>query len=154
MAPTQRLNDWTRPPIGLVEPAARGVIERLWRLQPPIALEVVRRIGALFDIEREINGFSAEERFATRCLKSAPLVKALDERMRAERAKLSPNSAVAKAIDYMLTRWLAFSRFLDDGRICLTTDGVEKRKSSTCRGGTGRALVPGGLSFHAVTIRS
>jgi transposase len=92
----------------------------------PIALEVVRRIDPLFDIEREINGFSAEERFAARRLKSAPLVKALEERMRAERAKLSRHSAVAKAIDYMLTRWPAFSRFLDDGRICLTNNAAER----------------------------
>jgi transposase len=92
----------------------------------PIALEVVRRIDALFDIEREINGLSAEERFAARRLKSAPLVKALEERMRAERAKLSRHSAVAKAIDYMLTRWRAFSRFLDDGRICLTNNAAER----------------------------
>jgi hypothetical protein len=126
MAPTRRLNDRTRPPIGGVEPVVRGIIERLWRLQPPIALEVVRRIDALFDIEREINGFSAEERFATRSLKSAPIVRALNERMRAERAKLSPHSAVAKAIDYMLTQCLAFSHFLDDGRICLTNNAAER----------------------------
>ena len=49
-----------------------------------------------------------------------PLVAALEAWMRAERAKLSRHTAVAKAIDYMLTRWPAFTRFLDDGRICLT----------------------------------
>ncbi|WP_414644784.1 IS66 family transposase [Bradyrhizobium sp.] len=92
----------------------------------PIALEAVKRIDPIFDIEREINGVSAEERLAARRLRSAPLVATLEEWMRAERAKLSRHSAVAKAVDYMLTRWPAFTRFLDDGRICLTNNAAER----------------------------
>ena len=92
----------------------------------PIALEAVKRIDPIFDIERDINGLSAEERLAARRLRSAPLVAALEEWMRAERAKLSRHNAVAKAIDYMLTRWPAFARFLDDGRICLTNNAAER----------------------------
>jgi hypothetical protein len=92
----------------------------------PIALEAVKRIDAVFDIEREINGFSAEDRLAARRLKSAPLVAALEEWMRAERAKLSRHNAVAQAIDYMLTRWPAFTRFLEDGRICLTNNAAKR----------------------------
>jgi transposase len=46
--------------------------------------------------------------------------------MRAERAKLSRHNGVAKALDYMLTRWPAFTRFLDDGRICLTNNAAER----------------------------
>jgi transposase len=92
----------------------------------PIALEAVRRIDALFNIEREINGLPAEQRLVVRRLSSAPLVVALEEWLRAERAKLSRHNAVAKAIDYMLTRWPAFTRFLDDGRICLTNNAAER----------------------------
>ena len=92
----------------------------------PIALGAIRRIDAIFDIEREINGLSAEERLATRRLMSAPLVATLKEWLRAERAKLSRHNGVAKAIDYMLTRWPAFSRFLEDGRICLTNNAAER----------------------------
>jgi hypothetical protein len=92
----------------------------------PIALQAVRRIDAVFDIEREINGLSAEQRLATRRLRSAPLVAALEEWLRAERAKLSRHNALAKAIDYMLTRWSAFARFLNDGRICLTNNAAER----------------------------
>ena len=84
------------------------------------------RIDAVFDVEREINGLSAEQRLATRRLRSAPLVAALEEWLRAERAKLSRHNAVAKAIDYMLTRWSAFARFLNDGRICLTNNAAER----------------------------
>jgi transposase len=92
----------------------------------PIAFEAVRRIDALFDIEREINGLSAGGRLAVRQERSAPLVTALEGWMRAERAKLSRHNAVAKAIDYMLTRWQAFTRFLDDGRICLSNNAAER----------------------------
>ena len=81
----------------------------------PIAFEAVRRIDGLFDIEREINGLSAAGRLAVRQERGTPLVAALEAWMRAERAKLSRHNAVAKAIDYMLTRWQAFTRFLDDG---------------------------------------
>ena len=46
--------------------------------------------------------------------------------MREERAKLSRGSDVAKAMDYMLKRWPAFTRFLDDGRVCLTNNAAER----------------------------
>jgi transposase len=92
----------------------------------PIALEAVKRIDALFDIERQINGLTAEERLRARRKESAALVAGLEDWMRAERAKLSRHAAVAKAIDYMLTRWGAFTRFLHDGRICLTNNAAER----------------------------
>ena len=94
----------------------------------PIALEAVKRIDALFDIEREINGLSAENGDGRTPEKGASsLVTALEDWMRAERAKLSGRHAeVAKAIDYMLTRWPAFTSFLDDGRICLSNNSAER----------------------------
>ena len=92
----------------------------------PIALEAVKRIDAIFEIEREINGVTAEERLAARRSRSAPLVAALEEWTRSERAKLYPHNAIGQAIDYMLTGWPAFSRFLEDGRICLTNNAAER----------------------------
>ena len=92
----------------------------------PLALEAVRRIDALFDIERAINGKSAEERRSIRQAQSAPLVADLETWMRAHRAKLSGAAPVAKAMDYMLTRWPAFARFLEDGQICLTNNAAER----------------------------
>ena len=52
--------------------------------------------------------------------------------LREQTAKLSRGNDLAKAMEYMLKRWAAFTRFLDDGRICLSTDGVEKRELSGC----------------------
>jgi transposase len=92
----------------------------------PIALEAVKRIDAIFDIERDINGLNADERLRARRETSAHLVAALETWLRLERAKLSRHAAIAKAIDYMLTRWPAFTRFLEDGRICLTNNAAER----------------------------
>jgi transposase len=92
----------------------------------PLALEAVRRIDELFEIERAINGQSPERRRAVRQELSAPLVANLEAWMREQRAKLSHGNDVAKAMDYMLKRWSAFTRFLDDGRICLSNNAAER----------------------------
>ena len=92
----------------------------------PLALEMVCRIDALFEIERAINGRSADERRAVRQELSRPLVADLEAWMRTHRAKLSRGSDVAKAMDYMLKRWSSFTRFLDDGRVCLSNNAAER----------------------------
>lgn len=92
----------------------------------PIAFEAVRRIDILFDIERDINGLPAQQRLAARQERSAPLVAELEEWMRGERARLSRHAPAAQAIDYMLKRWNGFTRFLQDGRVCLTNNAAER----------------------------
>jgi transposase len=92
----------------------------------PIALEAVQRIDALFAIERDINGLSAAERLASRREHSAPLVASLEVWMNEQRAKLSPGHDLAKAMNYMLRRWPSFTRFLEDGRICLSNNAAER----------------------------
>ena len=92
----------------------------------PLALEAVRRIDALFEIERSINGHSAERRWAVRQEVSTPLVADLGSWLRQQRAKLSRSNDLATAMDYLLKRWPAFTRFLDDGRICLSNNAAER----------------------------
>jgi transposase len=92
----------------------------------PIALEAVKRIDALFDIERGINGQSVEQRLHVRREQSAPLVAALEAWLREHRARLSRSAPVIEPIDYMLRRWDRFAQFLDDGRICLTNNAAER----------------------------
>jgi transposase len=92
----------------------------------PVALEAVKRIDALFDIERAINGLSSEERLRVRQEQSRPLVHALETWLREERSRLSRSASVAKPIDYLLRRWDRFTPFLDDGRICLTNNAAER----------------------------
>ena len=92
----------------------------------PLAIEAVRRIDAIFDVEREINGRSAAQRLAIRQVRVAPLLTSLEDWMRGERTRLSRHADVAKAMDYMLKRWETFTRFLGDGRICLTNNAAER----------------------------
>ena len=92
----------------------------------PLALEAVRRIDALFEIERAINGDSAERRRKVRQEVSAPLVADLERWLHEERPKLSRGNDLARAMDYLLKRWPAFTRFLEDGRICLSNNAAER----------------------------
>ena len=92
----------------------------------PMAIEIVRRIDALFEIERSINGQSAEQRRAVRQALSAPLVADLGVYMREQCAKLARGHDLAKAMNYILKRWQSFTRFLDDGRVCLSNNAAER----------------------------
>jgi transposase len=92
----------------------------------PLALEAVKRIDAVFDRERAINGADAATRLAVRQAEAAPLVAELHQWMRSERERLSRHAPVAKAMNYMLSRWPSFTRFLEDGRICLTNNAAER----------------------------
>ncbi len=92
----------------------------------PIAIEVVRRIDALFAIEREINGQSPEERLAVRRAESRTLVDDLVTSMREQAARLSRGHDLVKAVQYMLNRWPAFTLFLDDGRVCISNNAAER----------------------------
>jgi len=94
--------------------------------EAPIASEAVRRIDVLFEIERTINGKTPEQRLAVRREKSRPLVADLEIWMRQQRALLSSGNDTAKAINYLLNRWAAFTHFLDDGRVCLSNNAAER----------------------------
>jgi transposase len=92
----------------------------------PLAIEAIRRIDEIFAIEREINGAAAEQRLAIRQERIKPPVDELKAWMLTERARLSRHADLATAMDYMLKRWPAFTRFLDDGRICLSNNAAER----------------------------
>src|SRR5262245_39881044 len=92
----------------------------------PLAIEAVRRIDEIFAIERGTNGTAAEQRLAVRHDRIRPLVSEFETWMRNERARLSRHADIARAMDYMLKRWPAFTRFLHDGRICLSNNAAER----------------------------
>jgi transposase len=92
----------------------------------PIAFAAVQKFDAVFAAERSINGLSPAERVAVRRNDVAPLVSELIEWMKQERTKLSPHNDVVKAMNYMLRRTEAFTRFLDDGRICISNNAAER----------------------------
>jgi transposase len=92
----------------------------------PLALEAVRRIDTLFEIERSINRQSIERRRQVRQELSAPLIADLGAWLHEHRPKLSRGNDLARAMDYILKRWAAFTLFLDDGRVCLTNNAAER----------------------------
>ena len=106
--------------------ARRAALGKAQAVLSPICLEAVQRIDALFDIERDINGHDAEARRTIRQARSAPLVADLHEWLSGQRTRLARGNDVARAIDYLVKRWRAFTRFLDDGRICVSNNAAER----------------------------
>jgi len=92
----------------------------------PIASEALARIAALYAIEKAIRGHSADARRAGRQEKSKPLVLALKAWFEQRLTRLSGKSLTAEAIRYALHHWDGLTRFLDDGRIELDTNLVER----------------------------
>ncbi len=126
-----RLYDVDRSPAPIIEAAcwahARRKFFDLARINSaPIAAEAVTRIDALFAIEREINGLAPQQRVEVRTERSRRLVIGLESWLREQRTKVSKNSDTGKAIDYSLKRWTALTRFLDDGRLCMTNNAAER----------------------------
>lgn len=92
----------------------------------PIAIEALRRIGELYAIEQEIRGQAPELRQRVRAQRSRPLIEALKPWAEAQLARLSRRSRLAEAFRYALPLWEDLTRFLDDGRIELDTNAVER----------------------------
>lgn len=92
----------------------------------PIAREALERIGALFAIETEIRGRSAEERQSARQARAGPLLEELHRWLQATLAKLSRKSPLAVAIRYALSRWVALTRYRDDGHLEMDNNAAER----------------------------
>ena len=126
-----RLYEANRKPGAIVEAACwahgRRKFFDLARLnKAPIAVAAVERIDALFAIEREINGAMPQERVRVRHERSRPFISALQTWLREQRARVSKHNDTGKAIDYLLKRWDTFTRFLDDGRLCMSNNAAER----------------------------
>lgn len=104
----------------------RKVFELAEVARAPLAAEAVRRLDRVFEAERAVNGCPAADRLQHRQSVVAPLVAGLQVWMLETRGRLSRHNDLAKALDYALKRWEAFTRFLDDGRICLTNNAAER----------------------------
>jgi hypothetical protein len=92
----------------------------------PIATEALQRIAELYKIENEIRGRPAEERRAARQERSRPVIDAFEPWLRGKLALVSQKSKLAEAIRYALSRWAGLSRFLDDGRLEIDSNVVER----------------------------
>lgn len=126
-----RLYEPRRKPVPITEAACwaharRKFFELADLRKAPLAAATVKAIDAIFAVERDIAGKPPDERLAIRQEHSRPLVDALEAQLRADRTRLSSKGDPAKAIDYMLKRWPAFTRFLNDGRLCLSNNAAER----------------------------
>ncbi len=92
----------------------------------PIASEALEHIAALYAVDKDIRGRSADERRAVRQQKSRPRIDALEPWLRAKLGLISQKSKLAEAIRYALSRWEGLTRFIDDGRIELDNNTVER----------------------------
>ena len=94
----------------------------------PIAGEALKRIGELYKIEAGITPQPAEIRLAARQHRAAAILDALRDWLTAQRRRLSAKNALAKAIQYALSRWDALTRYAGDGRLAIDNN-VAKRAS-------------------------
>ncbi|MEY9181294.1 hypothetical protein ABIG06_001554 [Bradyrhizobium sp. USDA 326] len=101
----------------------------------------------MFEIEHHIYGPSTEERLQIRRERSAQLLTELETWLLTEFARLSHSFNMIKPIDNLLNSWEGFAHLVHDGRICMTTDGVEKPYRQF-------KATFFGFSFQAATIRS
>ncbi len=92
----------------------------------PLADEALRRIGELYAVEAEIRGRPAEERRTVRQERSKPIVEALHAWLTAQLGRVSGKSSSAEAIRYALRHWQGLAPFLEDGRLELDTNTVER----------------------------
>jgi transposase len=92
----------------------------------PIAAEAIKRIGALYAIEREMRGRLPSERVAARQERSRPLLDELHAWLLVALRTVSAKSQLAIAINYALVRWHALTRYCDDGRIEIDNNSAER----------------------------
>ena len=92
----------------------------------PIASEALKRIAEFYAAEKDIRGRSAEERRIIRQQKSRPLAEAFEPWLHAKLSLISQKGKLAEAIRYALSRWQGLTRFIDDGRIELDNNTVER----------------------------
>jgi hypothetical protein len=92
----------------------------------PIAVEMLRRITALYAIEADLRGLAAADRRAGRQAKTRPLLEAMESWFRAALGTISQKSKLAEAIRYALARWEGLTRFVDDGTIEIDSNTVER----------------------------
>ena len=92
----------------------------------PIASEALERVATLYVVEKDIRGRSADERHAVRRDNSRPIVDGLEMWLREKLDCVSRKSKLAEAIRYALSRWDGLCRFIEDGRVEIDSNVVER----------------------------
>jgi hypothetical protein len=106
--------------------ARRYFFEDFEASKSPVSEEALKRIQALYGIEREIMGKSAHERYAVRQEQALPLLREFEMWMREKAARISVKTDAGKALSYALERWEALSRYATDGRLAIDNNPAER----------------------------
>jgi len=113
--------------VGCMAHARRKFFELHANGSSQIAGQALQTIGLLYDIERQTQDLTAEDRQAIRQDKSRRIADALHDWMLAQRGQVANGGATAKALDYSLKRWQALTRFIDDGRLPIDNNWIENQ---------------------------
>ncbi|WP_434570321.1 IS66 family transposase [Pseudomonas sp. Z3-6] len=113
--------------IGCMAHARRKFFDLHVANRSQLAKQALHSIGGLYEVERQARDMSDEDRWRIRQEKAVPLVKALHDWMLAQRDLVPNGSATAKALDYSLKRWIALTRYLDDGAVPIDNNPVENQ---------------------------
>jgi transposase len=107
---------------------ARRKFHDLWaNHKSTLAKEALDLFGALYDVERIARELDADQRHRLRQLRSKPITDTMHEWLTLHRRRATDGTAIAKAIDYSLGRWVALTRFLDDGALPIDNNWIENR---------------------------
>ncbi len=113
--------------IGCMAHARRKLYELHVNHASQIAEAGLKIFGQLYDIERDVRALDADQRLQIRQAKARPIADALHDWMRGQRQKITDGSATAKALDYSLKRWVALTRYLEDGQLPIDNNWIENQ---------------------------
>jgi transposase len=113
--------------IGCMAHARRKFFDLHVANKSQLAKQALHSIGGLYEVERQTRDMSDEDRWRIRQEKAAPIIATLHDWMLAQRDLVPNGSATAKALDYSLKRWVALTRYLDDGAVPIDNNPVENQ---------------------------
>ena len=113
--------------IGCMAHARRKFFDLHVANQSQLAEQALHSIGGLYEVERQAKDMSNEDRWRLRQKVAVPIAGKLHEWMLAQRERVPEGSATAKALDYSLKRWVALTRYLDDGAVPIDNNAVENQ---------------------------
>jgi len=113
--------------IGCMAHARRKFFDLHAANKSQLAEQALHSIGGLYEVERQAKDLSDEDRWRIRQEKAKPLADTLHTWMLAQRELVPEGSAIAKALDYSLKRWVALTRYLDDGAVPIDNNAVENQ---------------------------
>lgn len=113
--------------VGCLAHARRKFFDLHASSKSQVAESALQQICMVYEIEREVQNLTPDERQRIRQARSRPLLDALHRWMLLTRQKITDGSATAKALDYSLKRWAALTRFVDDGRLPVDNNWIENQ---------------------------